>query len=179
MQVQFRGRLAGGPQVLCPWLQLSRLKGTMRQPPALVGHLGHGLGGRLVLALTIGHSPFESARSTAPRTLLHSSFLVFLDQTVLIKRQKASSDWVCDKYARTPSAVYMGYGRPQECISEGVTRVISVTRPPTTTGVLDLQHNISCASFQNLDQATPGNDSTAPLLRARERPKPGQFGREG
>ena len=99
-----------------------------RTPPARVGHLGHGLGGRLGLALTLGHSPFRSARSTAPRTSLHSSFFGFLDQTVLIKRQKTSSDWVCEKYARTPSAVYMGYGRLQECSSEGVRPVSSVTR---------------------------------------------------
>ena len=42
---------------------------------------------------------------------LHSSLFGFLDQTDLIKRQKTSSDLVCEKYARTPSAVYMGYGK--------------------------------------------------------------------
>ena len=68
-----------------------------------------------------------------------------------------NSGWVCEKYGRTPLAVYLGYGRLQECSSEGVPHVISVRRPPETTGVLD----------QNLDQATPGTDLVAPPLRAK------------
>ena len=51
----------------------------------------------------------------------------------------------------------MGYGRLQECSSERVPHVISVRRPPGTTGVLD----------QNLDQATPGTDLVPPPLRAK------------
>ena len=82
-------------------------------------------------------------RSRSPLwSALHSPFFEFLDQTVLIKRQKTSSGWVCEKYARTPSAVYIGYGRPQECSSGGVLLVSSVRRQQGTTGVLD----------QNLDQ---------------------------
>jgi hypothetical protein len=127
-------------------------------PPARVGHLGHELGGRLGLALTVGHSPFRSARSTVPPVSLHSSFFGSLDQTVLIKRQKASSDRVCEKHDRTPPAVYLGIGRPQECSSGLVPHVISVRRLPDTTGVLD----------QNLDQAIPGNESTAPPLRGKQ-----------
>ncbi len=117
-----------------------------RRPPARVGHLGHGLGGKLVLALTLGHSPFWSARSTASRTSLDSSYFGFLDQTVLISRQKTSSGGVYEKYARTPPAVYTGYGRRQECSSGPVLPVSSVKRQRQATGVLD----------QNLDQASDG-----------------------
>ena len=104
-----------------------------------VGHLGHGLGGRLGLALTLGHSPFWSARSTAPRTSLHSSFFDFLDQTVLIKRQKASSDGVCEKYARRPSVVYTGDTRPQKCSSGSV---IPVSSARTSQGRQEFQTKI-------------------------------------
>jgi len=84
-------------------------------------------------------------------------FFGFLDQTILIMRQKTRSERVCEKYGQTPSAVYMGHGRRQECSSAPVPHVISVRRLPETTGVLD----------QNLDHATPATALVAFPARQR------------
>ena len=64
----------------------------------------------------------------------------------------------------------MGYGRRQECSSAPEPHVISVRRPPETTGVLD----------QNLDQATPGTDLVAfPARQGSVQRKDASQGHEG